>query len=262
MPNQLTQLISIKSFLDLIAVYAVVFTGLSLIKDIRLKHLFKLAVFAMLCYGLAQAFELRTFEWLIDELKSVIIIVAIVIFQPELRRMFEHIRLGKLLSTDKEEKAIQSLGSIKHILTAVDTLSNNKMGAIIVISFKDSLKEYIKSGILINGELSTELLISLFMANSPTHDGAVIITERTIVAAGCLLPLTESKVQDRRLGTRHRSAIGLSEVSDALVITVSEESGTISLAENGNITRYLNREALETRLFSIYQNTDGAQNKD
>ena len=206
--------------------------------------------------------KLDTFEWLIDELKSVVIIVAIVIFQPELRRIFEDIRLGKLLTRDHDEKAIQSLSTIKHILTAVETLSQNKMGAIIVISFRDSLAEYIKSGIQINGELTTELLISLFMPNSPTHDGAVIVSESTIVAAGCLLPLTETKVQDRRLGTRHRSAIGLSEFSDALVITVSEESGTISLAENGNLTRYLNKEALENRLFDIYQGADNSTLKD
>ena len=123
----------------------------------------------------------------------------------------------------------------------------------IVIEQKSPLDEYTESGIKVNANLTSELMCSLFWPGSPTHDGAIIIRGNEILTAGCLLPLTNSKVSDKRLGTRHMSAIGISEETDALVIVVSEETGTISIAEEGNLTRFLNREALETRLFNLYK---------
>ena len=148
---------------------------------------------------------------------------------------------------------------IKQLLNTVDLLSSQKIGALIVLENHQSLDDYIDSGIYISGQLSSELLSTLFWQGSPTHDGATIIQKDRIVAAGCLLPLSETKGLDRRLGTRHMAAVGLSEQTDAVIIIISEETGTISLAEYGNLTRYLNREALETRLFNLYKEKKQSQ---
>ena len=179
-----------------------------------------------------------------------------IIFQPELRRSFEKLRHGQLFSHISDDHELRSASIIKQILTAVDALSKQKMGGLIVIELNDKLDEYFESGIPIQAKLTSELLTNLFWTGSPTHDGAVILRKNQILAAGCLLPLTGTKVIDRRLGTRHMAAIGLSEMSDATIIVVSEETGTISIAEAGNLSRYLNREALETRLFSLYKETE------
>ena len=153
--------------------------------------------------------------------------------------------------TTQSKKAKQPL-LIKRILQSVEFLSKNKIGALIVVEQDSPLDEYTESGISINANLTSELICSLFWPGSPTHDGAIIIRGNEILTAGCLLPLTSSQMSDKRLGTRHMSA-GISEETDALVIVVSEETGTISIAEKGNLTRFLNREALETRLFSLYK---------
>ncbi|RAP30739.1 hypothetical protein DID78_02200 [Candidatus Marinamargulisbacteria bacterium SCGC AG-343-D04] len=151
---------------------------------------------------------------------------------------------------------IQSTTFIQKIIRSVDFLSREKIGAIIVIEGQKSLQEYVDTGIAINGDLNTEILTSLFWPGAPTHDGAVIIKDNSILAAGCFLPLTETQIKDRRLGTRHRAALGLSEVSDGIVIVISEESGVISLVELGDMTRFLTKEALETRLFSLFSNSE------
>ena len=140
-------------------------------------------------------------------------------------------------------------------MQSVEFLSKNNIGALIVLEQDSPLDEYTESGISVNANLTSELICSLFWPGSPTHDGAIIIRGNEILTAGCLLPLTSSRMTDKRLGTRHMSAIGISEETDALVIVVSEETGTISVAEEGNLTRFLNREALETRLFNLFKET-------
>ena len=140
---------------------------------------------------------------------------------------------------------------MQSLIRAVDYLSREKIGAIIVIEGQTSLSQYCHTGICIRGELNMEMLSSLFWPGSPTHDGAVIVKGSRIEAAGCFLPLTDSPITDRSLGTRHRAALGLSELTDAIVIVISEESGVISLVEHGVMTRYLTKEALQTRLSSL-----------
>ncbi len=205
-------------------------------------------------YGVSIILGLRTLNWLLGHLASALILIVIIIFQPELRRLLERIGSGSLFSKfTPNSRDANHTTIIKHILRSVEALSRDKVGALIVIEVGTNLDEYIESGILLHASISTELLTTLFWPKTPTHDGAVIIRSNKIEASGCLLPLTDTPVSDRRLGTRHRAAIGLSKLTDAIVIVVSEETGTISLAENGNLTRYLNREALETRLFNLYQ---------
>lgn len=180
------------------------------------------------------------------------IIILVILFQPEIRKRIEKIRRSRKWISTTNKATFKSPSTIKNILTAVENLSKNKIGALIVFEFQESLDRYIESGIPIRAKITAELMLSLFSPGTPTHDGAIVIRDNQIAAAGCLLPLTESKVLDKRLGTRHRSAIGLSEITDAIIIIISEETGAISLAEDGKINRFLNREAIETRLFSIY----------
>eukprot|EP01047_Picozoa_sp_COSAG01_P035155 COSAG01_NODE_2676_length_7264_cov_6.952128_8_plen_218_part_00 len=180
--------------------------------------------------------------------------MLVIIFQPELRRFLERIGAsGSLLSPHFVQNEKQSTTLIKHLLNAIDHFAKEKMGALIVIEATSNLQDYSHSGIPLNADITDDLLISLFNTGTPTHDGAVIIRKDKLIAAGCLLPLSNTIIQDRRLGTRHRAALGLSEISDAVIIVISEENGIISLVENCTMNRYLTREALSTRLFNLYQ---------
>ncbi len=205
-------------------------------------------------YFVSRLFGFLTLNWLLEKLATALILIAIIIFQPELRRFLEKIGSGKLFSPLVEgQREAKSTTVIKHLLKTVEMLSKEKIGALIVSEVGTNLSEYIESGIPIRSHISAELLCTLFWPKSPTHDGAVIIRENKIEAAGCLLPLTDTPLTDGRLGTRHRAAIGLSKLTDAVIIVVSEESGIVSIAENGNLNRFLNKEALETRLFNLYK---------
>jgi len=220
-------------------------------------HVFKLirgimVIFSV--YFLTYLVHFPMLNWVMKQISTVLILLLIIIFQPELRRFLEKTgTLGRFFSPILSSGNSNHVVMVKHILRAVDVLSKEKLGGLIVIEVGYNLSEYTESGIAINASLSGDLLATLFWKDSPTHDGAVIIRENRIESAGCLLPLTTSRLQDRRLGTRHRAAIGLSERTDAIVLVVSEETGIVSLSERGNLTRYMTREAIETRLFNLYR---------
>lgn len=196
----------------------------------------------------------KVLNWILEILSTVVLLLFIIIFQPEIRRFLECLGSGRMflpLMTANHDSTV----IIKQLLQGIDRLSKQKIGGLIVIENGSNLDEYIDSGVALDAAISSELIVSLFWPGNLTHDGAVIIRENKIAAAGCLLPLTNTMISDRRLGTRHRAALGLAEKSDSLVIVVSEETGIISFAENGALIRYLNREALETRLFNLYKPT-------
>jgi diadenylate cyclase len=179
--------------------------------------------------------------------------MLVILFQPELRRTLERFGRGRLLGTLGFAPAPHGSFYVRNIVRAVEQLSENKIGALIVLEKVTGLTEYLESGVKVDAALSAELLVTIFNPKSPLHDGAVIIQGERVLAASSLLPLSESRLLDKRLGTRHRAAVGISELSDALVIVVSEKSGIISLAENGFLTRYLTKDQLEEKLFSLYR---------
>jgi diadenylate cyclase len=255
---------SLSTIPDILIVYILIYYFLLWTRAIKSINLIWGLFSVCLVYFFSYWLQLNTLNWLFGKFAQVLFLLVIILFQPEIRRILERIGRGQvfnsLISPD-----IQGTVIIKQLLKAVDQLSKQKTGALIVIEMSSNLADYIESGLIINGEITADLLVNLFWPLTPTHDGAVILRENKIIAAGCLLPLTDLKVNDRRLGTRHRAAIGLTEETDAIVIVISEETGIISLAENGNLTRFLTKESLETRLFSLYseeQNSDRLTVKD
>jgi diadenylate cyclase len=174
-----------------------------------------------------------------------------IVFQPELRRVLEQLGRGGFLHLNEGQEAAGARGDDKvmaMLAKAAFALSRNKYGALIVVEQQTGLKEFVESGTTLNATLSPELLLSLFVPRSPLHDGAVIVREAVVEAAGCFLPLAEQSLAERRLGTRHRAALGVSEQTDAVVIVVSEESGSISVAREGKLSRPIED---ETRLFRV-----------
>ena len=204
-----------------------------------------LAVFGVL----ATTFNLVLLSWFFNHGAFFLVIAIIVIFQPELRRAVDQVgRLGQLRRPLSAFSTPQYSQAISEAIRAAERLSARRTGALIAFERDVGLEDYAATGVRINGEISAEFLQSIFYPNSPLHDGAVIVRGNQILAAGCLLPLPEEGIVKERLGTRHRAALGLSLASDALVLVVSEETGAISVIEEGKITRNLDADGLRRRV--------------
>ena len=204
--------------------------------------------------------NLHVISWLLEKGMTVILVALPVVFQPELRRALEQIGRSRWLTKGGNELDDAEVNDVLNAVTnaSVD-MSRRKVGALMVFERNTGLEERIETGIAIDGILSEALLLNIFEKDTPLHDGAVIIRGNRVVAATCLLPLTENRNLSRELGTRHRAAIGVTEQSDAIVVVVSEETGTISIARNSELLRYLHsddiREILSAALFAKSSNT-------
>ena len=192
--------------------------------------------------------KLETTSWLLKNFWSAGLVILVVVFQPDIRSALAQLGSGKLTHLFMKEEIV----AIKEIVSAVKESSHKKIGMLIVIEQQTGLKDIIEKGIKINADISHELLISIFNPRTPLHDGAVIISGSKIVAASCVLPSTENPAISKFLGMRHRAAIGITEVSDAFVIIVSEETGSISISHNGKLERDMEIENLEKLLFNIW----------
>lgn len=207
---------------------------------------------------LASLFGLQTIAWLINQVITYGVIAAVVIFAPELRAMLEKLgRTTQIFSANtlsSEEKLIDAF------VKSVAYMSPRKIGALVAIEQAQTLQEYRATGISLNADISRELLINIFIPNTPLHDGAVIIKEDKVAVSCAYLPLSESAGISKEFGTRHRAAIGLSEVSDAFVFIVSEETGSISIAHNGNFKHDLSLEEFEAELWTIFGSDNQEKN--
>jgi diadenylate cyclase len=210
-------------------------------------------ILLLIVYVVGRLLGLYTINWLFDKFAAAIAVMLVILFQPELRRTLERFGRGRFLGALGFAPISQGGFYVRHIVRAVEQLSESQTGALIVIERLSGMTEYLESGVRLDALLSGELLLSIFDPRSPLHDGAVIIQGDRIMAASCLLPISESRLLDKRLGTRHRAAVGVSELTDALVVVVSEKTGIISLAENGYLTQSLTRDLLEEKLFSLYK---------
>jgi TIGR00159 family protein len=215
-----------------------------LIRGTRATQLIKGILFIFIASKLSEFFKLYTISWILNNAVTVGFIAILIVFQPELRRILEHIGNNKLLKPVNFEAATGNAKGIEELVKATYSLADKKIGALIVLERKTGLRDIIETGILLNSDISYELLMNIFIPNTPLHDGAVVISHDHIIAASCFLPLTDSKEISMELGTRHRAGIGISEKSDAIVIVVSEETGHVSICEKSSINRNVSKEFL------------------
>ena len=239
--------------LDIVIVAYLVYKILGFIQETRAQQLVRGLVVLGIVFFLSDFLKLYLLNWLLRNFVTMGLFALIVLFQPELRRGLEqlgrrNIVAGQFRSLDKEN----AIEVVKEIVAAVDDFSATRTGALIVFERETMLNDIIETGTIVDARISVRLLGNLFYEGSPLHDGAVIIRGDRIHAASCVLPLTEKKNIGRNLGTRHRAGLGVSEVSDALVIVVSEETGVISVAENGNFRRFMDLKSVEKILLGVY----------
>lgn len=233
--------------LDIIVVWYLVYKLIQLVRGTKAIQLFKgVAVFIGIRF-VAELIGLHTLSWLMDQVITYGVIAAIVIFQPEIRRGLEHLGRTTFFTPTKNEKN-QDEEMVKAFDKAIQYMSKRKIGALITIQRNTGLDEYIETGIPLDADITGELLINIFIPNTPLHDGAVIIRDGKVAVSCAYLPLSDSLLIPKEYGTRHRAAVGISEVSDALTIIVSEETGDVSLTINNHLYPDLNQEEYLTML--------------
>lgn len=244
------------SILDL-AIVALIFFGLLiLLRDTQAVVLLRGVLVLVVLGSLLSSMEvLPAFSWLVRTTLPALVLAIPVIFAPEIRRALERLgRAGFIFSGSKASPGTQK--SITAVVNAAVRLSDRRHGALIVLQRVDNLEEYVRTGVLVDAQVTPELLLQVFYPNTPLHDGAAIIDGSRLVAAACVMPLSASGVlahtPDRQLGLRHRAALGISEISDSVVVVVSEESGTISVVHNGRMIRRLEGERLENILKAFF----------
>jgi diadenylate cyclase len=252
--------LDLSSLLDIFLVTVVIYVTLLLIRGTRavqvLRGLIVLALFVAL---LSSLFDLPAFSWLVNTSLPALLLAIPVIFQPELRRALEQVgRTGRWLRYFRRNQENPILAAVKETSFR---LSQRRHGALIVFEQDTGLQEYVDTGISINGDISVDLLLTIFNKHTELHDGAVIIRENKLAAAACVLPLSTSSLSDRQMGLRHRAALGISEVSDAIALIVSEETGQVSIAHNGRILRRQDIARLDTVLDALFSKQKGGRSQ-
>ena len=245
--------IKITDVIDIVIVSYLLYELLGFIKETRAQQLFRGVLLIVAFFLVSEVFNLSLLNWLFTRLITVGLIAVVILFQPEIRRGLEQLGRRGVLSWQFRDMGKDELYATVHkIVDAVDDFSSTQTGALMAIERETMLTDICESGVIVDAEISVRLLGNLFYEGSPLHDGAVIIRGDRVHAASCVLPLTERQNIGKNLGTRHRAALGLSEVSDAFVIVVSEETGAISVAQNGEFKRFLDLKTLEKMLLDIY----------
>jgi len=226
-----------QDFVDIAVIAFIVYRLLLLLVDTRAMQLVKGLLVIGLLFAIARLMQLEALSWILGRMLGVFIIAIPIVFQPEIRRMLEELGRGNIWRRRQaEERAAQLTDEITRALLF---LQNKKIGAILVFQRNTGLKDIWRSAVQIGGDISQDLIVSIFWPANPLHDGAVIMDRQKIIAAACYLPLTENSNLSRWMGTRHRAALGITEVSDAMSLVVSEERGEIALTINGHLSRGL-----------------------
>ena len=240
--------------LDIAIVSYIVYKMIGFIRETRAMQLIRGLVIIIVAFFVSDIFNLYLLNWLLKSLFTMGLFAVVVLFQPELRRALEQVGRKNLMNTNSfrnidKNKAVETVDSL---VSAIDDFSATRTGALIAIERETMLNDIIETGVVVDAEISIRLLGNLFYEGSPLHDGGVIIRGARIHAASCVFPLTEKKNIGRNLGTRHRAGVGLSEVCDALIIIVSEETGVVSIAEDGRIRRFVDLKTIEKMLLNMY----------
>ncbi len=245
------------SVVDIILVAAVVFFLLYMLRDTKALVLMRGVLFLIVVISLLSSLRvLPAFSWLITSTLPTLLLAIPVIFAPEIRRVLERIgRTGSILAQDNFSTEMERI--IQNVVLASRRIAEMKYGGLIVFSRLDSLQAYIETGVRLEAKVNPETLIQIFFPKTPLHDGAIIISEEVIAAAGCVLPLSSSGVleqsPERSMGLRHRAALGVAEESDAVAVVISEETGIVSLAYDGKIDKYVPLDELQGQLIDYFQ---------
>lgn len=243
---------TVLDIIDILIVAFVLYRFLVLIRGTRAVQLLKGIIVILIATAISSVLHLQALNWLLNKIITIGFIAIPVVFQPELRRALDQLgRGGFFRFSFGNASAEDARHVISEVVKAAQVLAKNRIGALVAIERRTGLTEYTETGTLIEAVASSELLINTFIPNTPLHDGAVIIRGSRLVAAGCFLPLTDDRDLDKKLGTRHRAAIGLTEQSDAVVVVVSEETGQVSVAVDGVLTRNLSESALTEQLLNL-----------
>ena len=255
--------IQLTDILDMVIVAFLIYKIFPIFRATGTSRIAKVVVIILAIAWLTDVAHLYTLNFILNQFLSIGLIALVILFQPELRRMLDHlssVRFKRLLGTQKPEQ--EMIPVISQTVLACEAMSKARIGALIVFARDSHLEEYFKTGTVIDGQVSEQLIRNIFFTNAALHDGAMIIRSGRIAAAGCVLPLSDSNRLSLDLGTRHRAAVGMSEVSDAVVVVVSEETGAISVAVGGMLKRHLAPQTLERLLRNelIHEETVQEQN--
>lgn len=254
--NQIA-LVRITDIVDVLIISFVIYKALKFIRDTRTVQLLKGVVVLIVVTQVSQLVKLHTVNYLLSSAMQLGVIAIIVVFQPELRRVLEQVgrtSMGQWFNFDERAEEVEMEKIITEVTNSCASMSKSRIGALIVMEREIKIGDIVGTGINLNAEVSSELLINIFIPKTPLHDGAVIIRDNKIEAASCFLPLSQNPNVSKELGTRHRAGLGMSEESDAVVVIVSEETGGISIACGGELNMKLSPETLErelTRLFDV-----------
>ncbi len=258
------QFIRVVDIIDILVVAYVIYKGIKLVKETRAIQLIKGIIILILALQISSLLNLYMMNYILKNAMQVGVIALVIVFQPELRRVLEKMgrsNFGSALTFDDEELAKETSETITQLCNAVGNLSEHRIGAIIILERKTKIGDIIRTGVSLDSKITAELLINLFVPNTPLHDGAVVIRDNRIVAAACFLPLTQNNDLNIELGTRHRAAIGITETSDSVALVVSEETGKISIAIEGALTRNLTVESLQRALNKLLSGEPSQLNK-
>lgn len=241
------------AFIDIVVVAFVIYRAMMLIKGTRAVQLLKGLAILLAASFFSKLLGLATVQWILEQVRLAIVVALPIVFQPELRRALEKLGRGKFFARPLSYLGEEDMSKlISELVRASQYLSKTKTGALIILEREIGVNDFIETGIKLDAVVTAELLLNIFEPNTPLHDGAAIIRGDRVIAAGCFLPLTDSPYLSKQLGTRHRAALGITEISDSVAIIISEETGTISVADEGKLTRYLEdknlRETLEDLL--------------
>ena len=245
-----------RNALDIAVVALLIYYVIALVRQTRANSVLKGLGLVLLMTWLSELLQLSAFNWILRQVINTGVIMLVVLFQPELRRGLEKIgrsRLSHMSWFENGHKIVSAEKDADELVAALTNLSRRRVGALIVIQNKTGLNDIIATGTTLDAEISAALIENIFEPNTPLHDGAVVQRSGRIVAAACFLPLSENSSISRELGTRHRAAIGISESTDATVLIVSEETGVISVAREGKLTRYYDAKSLKKLLMDLFQ---------
>ena len=254
--NNILSSIGLNDVLDILIVAFLVYKVLGFIRETRAEQLAKGIVVLVGATLLSNFFDLYTLHWLLSGVMTVGLVALVVIFQPELRRALEHLGRSRFVNIMNDIDKEDAKRLVTEMVNAVETMSASRTGALMVIEKEITLNDIVETGTVIDARISAEMIGNVFYEGAPLHDGAMIIRGSRLYAAGCVLPLTQNKELSKELGTRHRAGIGITENSDALVIIVSEETGVISMAQNGVLTRFMDGKSIEKILLDMYLQED------